>query len=65
MVSLGANVMVSSDYLRRQAGLLVSMSRATIDLGIAARLRAMATDLQEKATEQEQAQMDEPKVRVS
>jgi hypothetical protein len=57
--------MVSSDYLRRQAGLLVSMSRATIDLGIAARLRAMATNLQEKATEQEQAQMDEPKVRVA
>jgi hypothetical protein len=62
---LGLNVMVSSDYLRRQAGLLVSMSRATIDLGIAARLRAMATDLQEKAAEQEQAQMDEPKVRVA
>jgi post-segregation antitoxin (ccd killing protein) len=62
---LGLNVMVSSDYLRRQAALLVSMSRATIDLGIAARLRAMATDLQEKATEQEQAQMDEPKVRVA
>lgn len=45
--------MVSGAYLRRQAEILVAMSRATIDLGIAGRLRKMASELQARAAEQE------------
>jgi hypothetical protein len=48
--------MASAAYLREQAELLTAMSRATIDLGMAGRLRAMASEFQTKATEQE----DEP-----
>jgi hypothetical protein len=48
--------MVSGAYLRRQAEIFVAMSRATIDLGIAGRLREMAAELQARAAEQE----DEP-----
>jgi hypothetical protein len=44
--------MVSGAYLRRQAEVLIAMSRATFDLTIAGRLRRMATELQEKAAEQ-------------
>jgi hypothetical protein len=45
--------MVTSLYLRQQAEILIAMSRATLDLGIAGRLRAMASELQTRAAEQE------------
>jgi hypothetical protein len=46
-------VMVSGAYLRQQAEILIAMSRATLDLGVAGRLRAMASELQTRAAEQE------------
>jgi hypothetical protein len=46
-------VMVSGAYLRQQAEILIAMSRATLDLGIAGRLRQMASELQDRAAEQE------------
>jgi hypothetical protein len=46
-------VMVSGAYLRQQAEILIAMSRATFDLGIARRLREMALELQARAAEQE------------
>ena len=49
----GLASMVSGPYLRRQAEILVAMSRATFDLTIAGRLRRMAAELQDKAAEQE------------
>jgi hypothetical protein len=45
--------MVSGTYLRRQAEILIAMSRATFDLTIAGRLRRMAAELQDKAAEQD------------
>ena len=45
--------MASAAYLRQQAEVFIAMSRATIDLGMADRLRAMASEFQTKATEQE------------
>jgi len=45
--------MVSSAYLRQQAEILIAMSRATFDLGVAGRLRIMASELQARAAEQE------------
>jgi len=45
--------MVTSVYLRQQAEIVIAMSRATLDLGIAGRLRAMASELQTRAAEQE------------
>jgi hypothetical protein len=44
--------MVSGAYLRQQAEILIAMSRATLDLGIAGRLREMASELQARAAEQ-------------
>jgi hypothetical protein len=44
--------MVSGAYLRQQAEILIAMSRATFDLGIAGRLRKMASELQARAAEQ-------------
>jgi hypothetical protein len=41
-------------YLRRQAEVLLNLSRATIDLVIAARLRALAAEFQARADEQEE-----------
>jgi hypothetical protein len=38
--------MISGAYLRRQAEILIAMSRATLDLAMAARLRKMASELQ-------------------
>jgi hypothetical protein len=43
----------SAAYLRQQAELLIAMSRATIDLGMANRLRAMASEFQTRAAEQD------------
>jgi hypothetical protein len=43
--------MVSGAYLRRQAEVLIAMSRATFDLTIAGRLRRTAAELQAKAAE--------------
>jgi len=40
-----------SDFLRRQAELCVSLSRATFDLTMAGRLRAMAEEFKHKAAE--------------
>jgi hypothetical protein len=45
--------MVSGAYLRQQAEIVIAMSRATLDLGVAGRLRAMASELQARAAEQE------------
>jgi hypothetical protein len=45
--------MVSSAYLRRQAEILIAMSQATFDLGVAGRLRIMASEFQNRAAEQE------------
>jgi hypothetical protein len=45
---------ISGAYLRQQAELLIGMSRTTFDLGIAARLREMASQFQARAAEQEQ-----------
>jgi hypothetical protein len=45
--------MISGAYLRQQAEILITMSRATFDLGIADRLRKMASELQARAAEQE------------
>jgi hypothetical protein len=45
--------MVSGAYLRQQAESLIAMSRATLDLGMAGRLREMASELQARAAEQE------------
>jgi hypothetical protein len=47
--------MISGAYLRRQAEILTAMSRATFDLTIAGRLRRMAAELQDKATEEDDA----------
>jgi hypothetical protein len=44
---------VSSAYLRQQAQLLIAMSRTTVDLGVAGRLREMASQFQAKAAEQD------------
>ena len=40
-----------SNYLRRQAEVLLSLSRATFDLGVAGRLRTLAMELRAKAQE--------------
>jgi hypothetical protein len=45
--------MISGTYLRRQADILIGMSRATFDLAIAGRLRRMAAELQDKAAEED------------
>jgi hypothetical protein len=45
--------MVSSAYLRQQAEILIAMSRATFDLGVAGRLRIMASEFQNRAAGQE------------
>ena len=45
--------MTSAAYLRKQAELLIAMSRATIDLEMAGRLRAMASAFQIKTIKQE------------
>jgi hypothetical protein len=43
--------MSHSIYLRQQAELLLNLARATIDLGIARRLRALAAEFRAKADE--------------
>jgi hypothetical protein len=43
--------MKESDFLRRQAERCIAMSRATIDLTVAGRLRTMAGDFRAKAAE--------------
>jgi hypothetical protein len=45
--------MVSGAYLRQQAEILIAMSRGTFDLGVAGRLREMASELETRAAEQE------------
>ena len=45
--------MIRGEYLRKQAEILIAMSRATFDLGVAGRLREMASELQTRAAEQE------------
>ena len=58
----GVGVMVSGAYLRRQAEVLIAMSRATFDLTIAGRLRRMAAELQDKAAEQDEMAFPESAV---
>lgn len=43
--------MVTAMYFRRQAEVLLALSRATIDLMIAGRLRALAAEFRAKADE--------------
>ena len=38
-------------YFRRQAEVLLGLARATIDLGVARRLRSLAAEFQDKADE--------------
>jgi hypothetical protein len=45
-----------NSYLRQQAELLLAMSRETVDLGMARRLRNLAADFQERAGELERSQ---------
>jgi hypothetical protein len=45
--------MLSSAYLRQQAEILIALSQATFDLGVAGRLRIMASEFQNRAAEQE------------
>jgi hypothetical protein len=52
--------MISGTYLRRQADILIGMSRATFDLTIAGRLRRMAAELQDKAAQDKAAEEDDP-----
>jgi hypothetical protein len=51
--------MISGAYLRRQADMLIAMSRATFDLTIAGRLRRMAAELQDKAAQDKAAEEDD------
>jgi hypothetical protein len=46
--------MVSSAYLLRQAEILIAMSRSTLDLGVARRLREMASEFQARAAQQDE-----------
>ena len=46
--------MASSAYLLQQAENLIAMSHATLDLGIAKRLREMASEFQDRAARQEE-----------
>jgi hypothetical protein len=52
--------MIDADYLRRQAETCLTLSRATFDLVIAGRLRAMAEDLRRKAHELDEAYTNLP-----
>jgi hypothetical protein len=52
--------MISGTYLRRQAEILIAMSRATFDLTIAGRLRRMAVELQDKAADEDDASSMSP-----
>jgi hypothetical protein len=45
-------------YFRRQAEVLLNLSRATIDLSVARRLRALAAEFQTKADELEDEEAD-------
>jgi hypothetical protein len=52
---------VTATYLRGQADVLLGLSRATIDLGMAARLRTMTVEFQSKADEiEEEEEQDFP-----
>jgi hypothetical protein len=51
--------MRDSDFLRRQAEHCIALSRATIDLTVAGRLRAMAAEFRAKAAEWESQDPDE------
>jgi hypothetical protein len=50
----GGTSNMTSTYLRRQAEALLNLSRATIDLAVAGRLRALAAEFRAKALELEQ-----------
>jgi|tagenome__1003787_1003787.scaffolds.fasta_scaffold20935035_2 hypothetical protein len=47
-----------NSYLRRQAELLLAMSRQTFDLGIAGRLRNLASEFQREAEKPEPSAKD-------
>jgi hypothetical protein len=46
-------VVVGGPYLRQQAEILIAISRTSFDLGVAKRLREVASELQAKAAEQD------------
>jgi hypothetical protein len=46
-------MMRNSEFLRRQAESCIALSRATFDLTVAGRLRAMAAEFQVQASEQD------------
>jgi hypothetical protein len=46
-------IVVSGLYLRQQAEILIAISRTSFDLGVARRLREVASDLRAKAAEQD------------
>jgi len=52
--------MMDADYLRRQAESCLNLSRATFDLVIAGRLRAMADEFRRKAQELDEAYTNFP-----
>jgi hypothetical protein len=54
----------ASNYLRRQAELCLALSRATLDLGVAGRLRALAEDLRATAAEWEGEPEELPRQRL-
>lgn len=45
----GVGYMATAMYFRRQAEVLLALSRATIDLAVAGRLRALAAEFRAKA----------------
>ena len=51
--------MRDSNFLRRQAEHCIALSRATIDLTVAGRLRAMAAEFRAKAVEWESEDQDD------
>ena len=51
MTSAKRQPMKLSEYLRQQAELCIAISRATFDLTVAGRLRGMAAEFQDKASE--------------
>jgi hypothetical protein len=48
--------MRNSAFLRRQAEACIALSRATFDLTVAGRLRAMAAELRARASEEDEAE---------
>jgi hypothetical protein len=52
--------MRNSDFLRRQAEVCTALSRSTIDLTVAGRLRVIAAELHARAEEEDDHQFPAP-----